>query len=251
LYENEQKDVFPPRNTTGDRAFVAAKVMKACSEVFEGVSFPREAVEDESGDSEELKALKAKQRAMWLNTDPYSAAAGVYREWPHARHVFAYKGQKGQPLTSTDTETYIWINEEDHMRVYTLGKTLESLEDVFGSIATVLQTLDKAGVHYAHDPKLGYLTACPSNIGTGLRFSAHIQLPALGQHEPDTLKALCKELDLSIRGTRGENTDVEGWIYDISNKHRFGKKESEYVKHVVDGLQALLDKEEEVRAKHA
>ena len=73
------------------------------------------------------------------------------------------------------------------------------------------------------DEKYGYLHSCPTNLGTGMRASVHIDLPGWTKEGLDALKKRCEELKLQPRGTRGESGGQTGVTYDISNKHRFVK----------------------------
>ena len=75
------------------------------------------------------------------------------------------------------------------------------------------------------DPKYGYLHSCPTNLGTGMRASVHVDLPGWTKEGLAALKARCEELHLQPRGTRGESGGQTGITYDISNKHRLGYTE--------------------------
>ena len=75
------------------------------------------------------------------------------------------------------------------------------------------------------DPKYGYLHSCPTNLGTGMRASVHVDLPGWTKEGLPALKARCEELHLQPRGTRGESGGQTGITYDISNKHRLGYTE--------------------------
>ena len=75
------------------------------------------------------------------------------------------------------------------------------------------------------DPKYGYLHSCPTNLGTGMRASVHVDLPGWTKEGLPAPKARCEELHLQPRGTRGESGGQTGITYDISNKHRLGYTE--------------------------
>ena len=91
-----------------------------------------------------------------------------------------------------------------------------------------------------HD-KFGYLTFCPTNIGTGLRASVHVKLPKLAAN--GRLKDLCDSFNLQPRGVHGEHSESEGGIYDISNKIRIGKTEFDLVNSMWIGIRKLIDEE--------
>ena len=99
-------------------------------------------------------------------------------------------------------------------------------------------------------PKLGYLHSCPTNLGTGMRASVHIDLPGWTAEGTDSLKARCEELSLQPRGTRGESGGQTGCTYDISNKHRLGYTEVELIQTMIDGVNLLYEEDLELKRKH-
>jgi len=101
----------------------------------------------------------------------------------------------------------IWVGEEDQLRIMCMkeGKNLESID----------------GVQFASHEDYGYLASCPSNLGTGMRASVHIKVPALTADGTDTmLKHVCKPLGFSVRGTAGEHTPIVNGTIDISPSSR-------------------------------
>merc|ERR1711936_533606 len=89
------------------------------------------------------------------------------------------------------------------------------------------------------DEKYGYIHSCPTNLGTGMRASVHVDLPGWTKLGPKVLAARCEELHLQPRGTRGESGGQTGVTYDISNKHRLGYSEVELVQKMIDGVNTL------------
>ena len=83
----------------------------------------------------------------------------------------------------------------------------------------------ESGKEFMLDPKYGYLHSCPTNLGTGMRASVHVDLPGWTKEGLPALKARCEALGLQPRGTRGESGGQTGITYDISNKHRLGYTE--------------------------
>ncbi|VDN36612.1 unnamed protein product [Cylicostephanus goldi] len=109
-------------------------------------------------------------------------------------------------------------------------------------------------VQFARDKRLGWLTFCPTNLGSTVRASVHIKLPKLTANV-STFKALCDRLNLQIRGVHGEHSEPISGIYDISNKvetkvfvlslqGRLGISEYEAVKQMYDGVKELIRAEE-------
>ncbi len=101
-------------------------------------------------------------------------------------------------------------------------------------ILEVFTRLSKACTHietvakFSHDEHLGYITSCPTNLGTALRASVHIHLPNLGLHK-DEFQSIADQYFVQIRGAHGEHTETDDHIYDISNKRRLGRSEVDLV----------------------
>merc|ERR1712223_639094 len=96
------------------------------------------------------------------------------------------------------------------------------------------------------DPKFGYIHSCPTNLGTGMRASVHIDLPGWTKDSIDALKARCDGMGLQPRGTRGESGGQTGHTYDISNKHRLGYSEVELVQKMIDGVNKLWEEDKKL-----
>ncbi len=154
----------------------------------------------------------------------------------------------GAAFVSSDEEISIMVNEEDHLRQQYICRgfqpraAYERIAAVDESLATVYD--------FAFDAKLGYLTACPSNLGTGMRASVMVFLPALttsGQ-----LKALLpaiKEGGMTLRGAFGEGSGGEGYIYQLSNERTLGWTEMDVLSELERVTMSLCDKE--LRAREA
>jgi len=95
---------------------------------------------------------------------------------------------------------------------------------------------------FERDDQLGYLTSCPTNIGTAMRAGVHIQLRHLQKH-PQQLRAIADKYDLQIRGTQGEKTKVEDGVFDISNRSRFGVSEVQIAETLHRGVLAIIEAE--------
>lgn len=129
----------------------------------------------------------------------------------------------------------IMINEEDHVRIQcmTAGLNLEELYSVSDKIDDLLEN----NLKYAFDEKLGYLTACPTNMGTGLRASVMLHLPALSLNNQmnGVLNAL-SQIGMTVRGLYGEGSKAIGNIYQISNQVTLGRSEDE----ILSNLKAVV-----------
>ena len=108
----------------------------------------------------------------------------------------------------------------------------------------------ESGKKFMLDEKLGYLHSCPTNLGTGMRASVHVDLPGWTKEGLSSLKARCEELALQPRGTRGESGGQTGVTYDISNKHRLGYSEVQLVQTMIDGVNTLYVEDLALQKKH-
>jgi len=147
---------------------------------------------------------------------------------------------------SADEVIAIMVNEEDHLRIQVLRSGLE-LAEAFAEINRVDDLLDDR-IDYAFHARRGYLTACPTNVGTGLRVSAMLHLPALkmtGQIEKAFRAA--RDMHLAIRGLYGEGTEATGDFFQISNQTTLGKSEEQFVEEFRGLLPEFIDYERQAR----
>merc|ERR1719220_1006759 len=105
----------------------------------------------------------------------------------------------------------------------------------------------ESGKDFQISPKFGYIHSCPTNLGTGMRASVHVDLPGWTKDSIDGLKARCEKLGLQPRGTRGESGGQTGHTYDISNKHRLGYSEVQLVQTMIDGVNLLWKEDLELQ----
>jgi protein arginine kinase len=116
------------------------------------------------------------------------------------------------------------VNEEDHLRLQCIRSGL-ALEKVWGEIDALDDMLEQ-GLEYAYSPRWGYLTGCPTNVGSGARFSVMLHLPALKlTGNIDKVKRAASDMALAVRGFYGEGSEAAGDFYQISNQTTLGKPE--------------------------
>jgi len=141
----------------------------------------------------------------------------------------------------------IMINEEDHFRIQGIRAGLD-LRSAWKVVDTADSELE-ARLPYAFDAQLGYLTACPTNVGTGLRASVMLHLPALVLSEQINLviKAVGK-IGLAVRGLYGEGTEALGNLFQISNQHTLGESESDIISSIEKVIERLVSSE--INARH-
>ena len=140
----------------------------------------------------------------------------------------------------------IMINEEDHLRMQSIRSGLQ-LKSAFKLVDKVDSTLESK-LDFAYDPKLGYLTACPTNVGTGMRASAMLHLPGLVLSEMinQVIQAVNK-IGLAVRGLYGEGTEAMGNLFQISNQTTLGEKEDEIVSRLSKVIETIIEKEHDSR----
>lgn len=150
--------------------------------------------------------------------------------------------EKSAVLINDDSTASIMINEEDHIRLQVIYPGLQ-LKEAY-EYASKLDDVIEESVDYAFDQKMGYLTACPTNIGTGIRASVMIHLPALSitGNINGVLNAVT-QVGLTIRGIYGEGSNVQGNIYQISNQVTLGLSEEEVISNLTAVTKQIIDKE--------
>ncbi len=119
----------------------------------------------------------------------------------------------------------VWVNEEDHIRIISMQKGA-SLKQVWSRLVKAIKAIETK-LEFVRHEKFGYLTFCPTNIGTSLRASVHVKVPKIA--ESGNLKEICESMMLQPRGVHGEHTESVGGIYDISNKVRIGRTEIDLI----------------------
>src|SRR4051794_2355299 len=161
---------------------------------------------------------------------------------PHA----SAEGARGVAIGQNETVS-IMVNEEDHLRIQVLRSGLQ-LEETWEEINRIDDAMESK-LDFAFNPRFGYLTACPTNVGTGIRVSVMLHLPALKlTGEIEKVFRAAKDLRLAVRGLYGEGTEATGDFYQISNQTTLGKTEEDIIadfKHTV--IPKIIDYEHHAR----
>src|SRR5690349_16517896 len=141
----------------------------------------------------------------------------------------------------------VMINEEDHLRMQALRPGLQ-LKQAWHAIDQIDSKLEKR-LNYAFSADLGYLTACPTNLGTGIRVSAMLHLPGLVLAEQiNQIIQAVNKLGLAVRGLYGEGTEALGNVFQVSNQMTLGETEADIVERLSKVLAQLIEHEENARA---
>lgn len=160
--------------------------------------------------------------------------------------ALAEKKDGGAFLLSSDKKVSIMLNEEDHIRIQTINKgmSLKECWDLGNKVDDVIEET----VDYAFDKELGYVTACPTNIGTGMRASVMIHLPALSiTNQIEKLLYGVSQLGVAVRGVYGEGTKSLGHLYQISNQGTLGASEETLIEKITQIVKQIVEKEERTR----
>lgn len=156
----------------------------------------------------------------------------MHRDWPDGRGAFVAKSEK----------FIVWANEEDHIRIVSMqyDNDMQAVAQRFGrALASFRSGIKEMGYEYAHNDHLGFVSACPSNLGGGIRAGLWLKVPKLAAHE--LFGTILKNLRLQKRGTGGDGLDGKDLsIYDISNLDRLGFSEVQLVQMVIDGTTHLI-----------
>jgi len=166
-------------------------------------------------------------------------ASGMARHWPDARGVFH----------NHDKNLFIWFGEEDHMRIVSMqgdltktthkGKQIKEVTARFMRACDAVQkVLKENGSDFMHNPHLGWVLTCPSNLGTGMRCGTMVKLPHVSGRAD--WKKLLGAMRLQGRGKGGVDSDSKGGVWDVSNADRIGKGEIDLVNILIEGAAQLV-----------
>merc|ERR1712180_349399 len=196
-----------------------------------------------TGMDEAVRQQLVDDHFLFMSGDPNLKVAGMERDWPEGRGIFHNK----------DKTFLTWVNEEDQLRIISM-QSGGDVKGVFDRLARGIKAVGdsvkkESGKDFMLDPKYGYIHSCPTNLGTGMRASVHVDLPGYTKEGVNILKQRCEALHLQPRGTRGESGGQTGITYDISNKHRLGYSEVQLVQKMIDGVNTLVKEDRELQKK--
>lgn len=149
-------------------------------------------------------------------------------------------------ITNDDCRLVAMVNEEDHLRIQSFESGL-NIDSCYKNLLEFTDDISK-NLEFAQNEKYGYITACPTCIGTGLRVSVMLHLPGLAK-----LRLLNKLLDqavsigLSVRGLYGENTNSYGYIYQISNRKTLGISDEDIINNMNAIIHTIIEQEKDAR----
>lgn len=215
-----------------------------------GIPFPNKMSEDDA-----KKVIDTVEKALdemnyvFTKIDLSSMSEAEKQKYVEERYIspdFASSKLPCAAYISEDENVSIMVNEEDHIRIqciyagYEDKKAYELIEKVDGYLAEKLE--------YAVHEKYGYLTSCLTNVGTGMRVSYMLRLPAMASSGVlDNIFQTIGKLGVTVRGIYGEGSKSLGHIYQLSNQTTLGRREDEIVSQLGDVLSSVISKERELR----
>jgi len=158
----------------------------------------------------------------------------------------ANESRKGAVVLSENESISIMINEEDHIRIQCLYPGLQ-LYDAW-KMANHIDDIFENQLNYAFDEKMGYLTSCPTNVGTGIRASVMLHLPALvltGQI--NRIIPAITQVGLTVRGIYGEGSEARGNLFQISNQITLGQTEEDIIENLYGVVMQIIEHEKQAR----
>lgn len=185
------------------------------------------------GMPKEIQDELIKDHFLFKEGDRFLDAAGLNRNWPEGRGIYH----------NNDKTFLVWVNEEDQLRIISMQQGGD-IKEVFTRLVNAIKSIETK-VPFSYSGHLGYITSCPTNLGTAMRASVHIAVPNLAK-DMEAFKAITDKYHLQIRGIHGEHSESEGGVYDISNRRRLGITEVEAVQDMYDGVVALIAAEKKL-----
>ena len=188
---------------------------------------------DEGSEFQEMRKISPLERESLLECHLISPA-------------FLKTDRQGGLYINSTGNVSVMVNEEDHLRIQGLSHGLRFTElsaDVFGFEERIGKE-----VQYAYHDQYGYITSCPTNIGTGMRASVLLHLPGLVfTNEVEKVLKGAVQLGMAVRGIFGEGSEIKGSMFQISNQHTLGIKEEDIVETIVKLTHMIMDIESKAR----
>jgi len=158
----------------------------------------------------------------------------------------AREAEKGAMVVGVGEAVSVMVNEEDHLRIQCLFPGLQLGEAL--TLANRVDDLLESKLEYAFGERCGYLTACPTNVGTGLRASVMVHLPALViNNQAGRVLSTVVKLGFLVRGLYGEGTEAAGNIFQVSNQVTLGQSEPETAENLRNVVEQVIGQEKHLR----
>lgn len=208
-------------------------------------------LKDKTGASRKIRdavknSAELSDRMMYLELDNASDLNKLSLEEEHLISPQMLEGAGKAVILSKDNTVSVMLMEEDHIRLQVIygGQRLDEAYREASRIDDIIES----GVNYAYDEEFGYLTACPTNAGTGMRASVMMHLPGLTYTKNiNRIIASATSLGIEIRGLYGEGTEADGCLYQISNRITMGLSENEIIEKLKNVVKQISDAEQKAR----
>lgn len=238
-------------NNTGMQADIVISTRVRLARNIEGISFTH-CAKDSELDRVILEVKEAVKNNPYLTNAiiiELDEVNGLIKQFLVERHLISYElaqCKKGVVVIGEGEMVNIMVNEEDHLRLQAFSSGLQC-----GATWQIIDKIDdefSKSLKYAYLSNWGYLTACPTNVGTGMRTSVMIHLPALNLTKGirKILHAI-SQVGLAIRGLYGEGTEALGNFFQISNQVTLGRSEQEITDNIEKITKQIIDHEEKTR----
>jgi protein arginine kinase len=208
-------------------------------------------------DDEAKKLLELVEKAVRKNASTknylfihFDSLTDIERQILHERHLISREHADGKEkravAISLDEQVSIMVNEEDHLRIQVLFSGFQLLPSL--KLVNKIDDLLEKNIEYAYSSQYGYLTACPTNVGTGIRASVMMHLPGLVMiRQIDQVLQAVSKLGLAVRGWYGEGSEASGNLFQISNQITLGRTEDEIVEKLEKIIKQIIEHEKNAR----
>lgn len=233
----------------GENADIVLSTRIRLARNLSGVKFPLTFTEEEAISINEKvmnALLQVNEHRLKFSYFPMSELPTLQRQVLVEKHLISpsliNRKKAASVLLTQDESISVMVNEEDHIRIQCLAPEFRLL-DTYYEAAEVDEILSKS-LPYAYDEQFGYLTSCPTNVGTGLRASIMMHLPALTlSKQMNVINQMLARLGMAVRGIYGEGSENLGNIYQISNQITLGKSEMEILEDLQSVVEQIIQKE--------
>ena len=187
---------------------------------------------------QQIMSKRLSNNILWVDL---AESTSLDRELLVERHLVSRQHAIASPelpravAIDVDETFAIMINEEDHLRIQVLRSGMQ-LAEAYGQIDRIDDVLEEK-LDFAYSRRFGYLSACPTNVGTGIRVSVMLHLPALKlTGEIEKVRRAARDMHLAVRGLFGEGSEALGDLYQVSNQTTLGKSEQEILADFEHGV---------------
>ncbi|XP_018336258.1 arginine kinase-like [Agrilus planipennis] len=208
---------------------IVARAFKALPEELRGVYRPLKILSEE-----EVQEFR-NDHILFENTNPILMSGNVYNYWPSGRGIFY----------NDNLDFVVWVNQKDHIRVISIEEN-GNIGDVYRRLYKGIGSLTKQ-LNFCRNRRLGYLTFCPSRLGTTLNISVQIKVCYLPRQK-NIFKSIADQRNLVIKRVPGDHPKGVCY-YQISNKFSLGKTEFQFMKEFCDGVSEIISAEQELQEK--